>query len=645
MCQTAHAENPIMDKGLVFLKEEEILLTGDNWILTTDVDIAAYHVILDSFEGILDQITEIDLALGKNMIIEMKNQLDQIVSKEITILKADTIKIKQKLNNLVKTVAPYKSDRVKRGLINAGGNVLKWLFGTADNNDLLEVNNKISNLQSKSEGIMNLMNEQVTIIKNLDNNNKKINNNFEKFKIVIQSLQTRIEGITKSDISYKAIINKEIIETLSLNSALRTSEYLLNDIKESVSDLTNALEATALHKLSPHFISPTLLLDALKLVQNHLPNGLSLITSNFDKNLFIYYDIAIVKSVYFNNTLRLFAEIPLKAPGRYFNVYRALPLPYHTNKENTKLYIDSQETYLAVSEDGQYYIEFNIADLLLCKKGFITICPPFKPIRRITDISCLTSLYTGNTEEASKHCSHKITRDNRSILFRAKNTNTWIYSVDRDTLTYNCPSDSESKYFNTTRKVIQGTGILNIPASCIVHNQNYVLLPHTTTTTKFASKLYDIIIPPLDINITNISNFSQKSGTNDEIQEIINSIDVENFKNGIDINVWGQHIKDLRNSKSHNQIKLISFSTITLITFVLFVTFIAYKFKKILCFKINSRTVYNRQVPVNDIELPIHVPSSSQPKVNQLAIEDSTSKISVCKENPIVVKPKRYPIY
>lgn len=52
-----------------------------------------------------------------------------------------------------------------------GGTAVKWLFGTVDNYDLELVNDKIS---LKTDGMLNVINEQVTIINQVDSKNQKM---------------------------------------------------------------------------------------------------------------------------------------------------------------------------------------------------------------------------------------------------------------------------------------------------------------------------------------------------------------------------------------------------------------------------------------------------------------------------------------
>lgn len=219
--------------------------------------------------------------------------------------------------------------------------------------------------------------------------------------------------------------------------------------------------------------------------------------------------------MYFNETLRIFVEMPLKAPGRYFNAFRALPLPYSENYK-TKLYIEPESQFLTVLEDGQYYFTLDSPNLFECKSGSIKMCPPYRPVHRMTDVSCLTALYTGDAATFQKICKLKITNDNRSVRHRTKYANTWIFSVDKDVLALNCPITNALK-INITTKIITGTGIVTVPASCIVHSKNYFLPSYTITTSKISYVLDSIVIPTSDVNISRLSNFALKSGTTEEI--------------------------------------------------------------------------------------------------------------------------------
>ena len=51
-----------------------------------------------------------------------------------------------------------------RGLIDLGGKALKWLFGTPSNEDLETINTKLAALAGSNEAIVNVLEEQATIV-------------------------------------------------------------------------------------------------------------------------------------------------------------------------------------------------------------------------------------------------------------------------------------------------------------------------------------------------------------------------------------------------------------------------------------------------------------------------------------------------
>jgi hypothetical protein len=76
----------------------------------------------------------------------------------------------------------------RRGLINAGGSVLKALFGTATVMDLDGLHTTTDVIESKEDAIVHSLNQQVTYLKQLDGTVKF---NYE----AIAKLSTTLNGI------------------------------------------------------------------------------------------------------------------------------------------------------------------------------------------------------------------------------------------------------------------------------------------------------------------------------------------------------------------------------------------------------------------------------------------------------------------
>jgi hypothetical protein len=64
------------------------------------------------------------------------------------------------------------------------------------------------------------------------------------------------------------------------------------------------------------------------------------------------------------------------------NLFRSVPLPVYSQVLGRHIQIEPETSYLAVTENRQYYSLLTMADLQQCHLGLITICAarfPFIP--------------------------------------------------------------------------------------------------------------------------------------------------------------------------------------------------------------------------------------------------------------------------
>lgn len=78
--------------------------------------------------------------------------------KEIDVISDRLIMTKQTIIN---------STRKKRGLLNIGGDLLKWAFGTPSNSDLVEINEKLNRLAKNNKEISHAVSDQASLVKEI----------------------------------------------------------------------------------------------------------------------------------------------------------------------------------------------------------------------------------------------------------------------------------------------------------------------------------------------------------------------------------------------------------------------------------------------------------------------------------------------
>jgi glutamine synthetase adenylyltransferase len=126
--------DPQLDRGMAVLYEREVLLSRAAWYLTLDVKIAEYTRAISELTQSLDELL---VYAGR----------EPTLRQELRYLRAISGELQGKVESITQLLP--KEQRRKRGVSAIGGRVLKFLFGTALNEDLANVNSQIDSLLEK----------------------------------------------------------------------------------------------------------------------------------------------------------------------------------------------------------------------------------------------------------------------------------------------------------------------------------------------------------------------------------------------------------------------------------------------------------------------------------------------------------------
>lgn len=131
-----------LNKGLVFIKEKDIILTSDTWTIAVTIG-------TENFDNVLEQVQAMFDYLERE---RENNKLHTLIPVyEISRLRLKLQTTKQQVSNL-KLLLP--TQRSKRGLINGLGTALKFLFGTLDDDDYQNLNTKLEQLDNTSNTLI-----------------------------------------------------------------------------------------------------------------------------------------------------------------------------------------------------------------------------------------------------------------------------------------------------------------------------------------------------------------------------------------------------------------------------------------------------------------------------------------------------------
>lgn len=186
---------------------------GYTEIKTDEVDITT------KFEIILHMIYPEEL-------INMLENLEKIANKYKTELGENSEIIYKQISNVkskIRTIIPH---RAKRGLINLGGTILSWLFGTMDSGDKENIERHLEITNKNQINIINSANQQI-----------KINNNFnESLKSIITIINSDRAKIL-NNFNQRTLIEKQILREnlyLDLNSKINTIKEHVEHIQQNV---------------------------------------------------------------------------------------------------------------------------------------------------------------------------------------------------------------------------------------------------------------------------------------------------------------------------------------------------------------------------------------------------------------------------
>jgi hypothetical protein len=142
-----------------------ILISGDKWTLVADFGLEVYHKIIHSIEV---DVSRLEASVIKP-IVHPQNDTDKIyldsttqttfallfnqITSRITNLKHEIWEIEQNL---------FSQSRQKHGLINFGGAVLKFLFGTMNSEDMERINEKLEKISNFEKVMHDIVESQIT---------------------------------------------------------------------------------------------------------------------------------------------------------------------------------------------------------------------------------------------------------------------------------------------------------------------------------------------------------------------------------------------------------------------------------------------------------------------------------------------------
>ena len=434
-----------------------------------------------------------------NPFTSLSYTLSSSMQEHITFLLAELKNKHRSLLNFLQSMGDIhlnplsaETHRSSRGLINAGGSVLQWLFGIATDDELSSTNEILDRLASLSEETRQTVNLHSTILNETYIHFEDIGVQVNRVKQCLSQVTANIVTLT-NHISTLENQQYTITHSLIMTNSLMYASTALSDLSNQFTNLKIGLSKFREGFISTEIIPPSVILNLSH--QITLLNLKPIYPSNPRYLPLLYKYIRV--SPLPHHPLAFVVSIPLEGdPRTQLELFELISLPVSITNTLTISYSNLPK-YLAVSDDRRSYIEYeSMSD---CRHHSNTyLCPVDRPVYRDTAPSCALSLLKGNTKFCNKHFSHPLPR-----AMLTKSSAGWLYSISKeDKFTITCAGGT------TEIKVSPGSGRLSTGDNCKISGSEFTLPSSAISHSE-----------PMHVNISLVTPFSLNL-TYDELEDV-----------------------------------------------------------------------------------------------------------------------------
>jgi hypothetical protein len=370
------------------------------------------------------------------------------------------------------------TNRRKRALLNLGGDVLHFLFGTATSTELQTLHQVVEGMKAQQNIIAHSVEHQVTYTKELDDN---VRQNARDISLIARTLKTIVFDVMNLNDTAKLLesnLTRRIELLANVSQTIRELEFFSLQLEQDFLKIRQGLDVTSTGKLSAALLPPHNLSQILQQVALRLPNDATLLAGTDLKDMFIYYEVARVHAYATSSEIRLVIRLPLRGTDRVMNLYRTEPLPIYEPILHRHIQIIPESMYMAVTESRQHYSLLTLADLHKCQQGLFTICESDFPLYHKGTPSCSGALYFGKGKLAHEHCNKVILRkDFKPVWIHQRGIPSfWIYSLSTSIkVTTTCRNNGT---IISVDLEIKGTGVLHEEENCQIFSEHFLFFIH-----------------------------------------------------------------------------------------------------------------------------------------------------------------------
>lgn len=424
------------DNGVLLLKQGQILKQVDTFALACTYNLTYLHEVTSRIISLYasTKSAENSLTPGSNDI-HYRTYKDQI---ELSL---------NLIGKKIMFIAPH--NRVRRGIINGLGSVVKAITGNLDYEDAVQFEKEINSLRHSVSKIQNSQKRSLFLAENtVGEFNKQIQ--------VINENEKKLGNLLKN----ATISNNLVLNRMHFLDLYIQIEFSLQLLLDKLIVLEDAITFAQLGVMHPSIIAPQILIEEIQNMQKS--NNFKAVDSITMKNIHNIEKSITVKAYSTEHTLTFILVIP-SVDTNIFDLIHIYSIP---DKQN--LTIIPKSKYLALGSEEYSYLEES------CKK--ITqdthLCTSLNTQPMDNSEDCIISLVKHQTA----NCTRARMNLKRGLAQKIQDNKWLIILKDEEILRSHCGSKTEYKK-------ISGIQIATISSDCQLEILNRTLKTNTNTIT------------------------------------------------------------------------------------------------------------------------------------------------------------------
>lgn len=428
--------------------------------------------------------------------------------------------------------------RSRRAILPFVGTVNKFLFGTAEDSDVQNLESEISKTKSSINQMHSLQQKQTIILESFASLSNETLSNINNIR---NDINDRLNIVGKNFNKIGAQIDKQAI-LYDLKLLIENFKLLVGKFTDDLELIIDAIIAAKSGIIHPIILNPIVLLNELK--NNKLDFNLKYPFGLTQENISKIVSISKLTVFFRNSVLIYILNIPIVMTTN-FKLYEVIPIPQHVNS-STFIFIKPENRFLCMNEDQNAFIPLSESQVNSCKSTTsFRICKQSNIVTYKSNANiCEIRIFSDYVNDISS-CKYSYFKLNSEIWHKLHKRNTFIFCVpEKQKIKLNCENFSNISE-------IENVGILTLNDSCSVQTRNVILIAEKSTKTQIVNlnlENFQFPIPistyNVSINLTKINQLGSfyTANTLHKLYSIENSIDDLKIEtaddNGDKLNTW-----------------------------------------------------------------------------------------------------------